>query len=240
MKPSLMTVAAAAVLSFALVACSQGDTIVQTEGATPTGISVSGTGRVSGAPDVVVLSLGVEVERSTVAAAREVAATAMRAVVESLKANGVAEKEIQTTRFSVDAQYDYFGNRPTLRGYRVTNVVTARLHKIDAAGKAIDDAVKAGGNDAVVYGVSFTIDDPTELEAQAREEAMRQAKARAEQLARHGGVGLGSPLSISESTAAVPVYEKGLPAPSTGEAITPIEAGELEVVITVQVLYAIK
>ena len=244
MKRSITAILAFAVASLALVACSEGDTIIQPGGATTTGISVAGVGRVFAAPDVVVLRLGVDVERAVVADAREAAAAAMQKVVASLKANGIAEKDIQTAQFSVFPEYDYDTDdeRPRLRGYRVTNVVTVRLRQIDSAGKAIDDAVQAGGNDAVVQGISFDIDDRTEQEAQAREKAMQQAKKRAQELARQGGVSLGDVVSISESTQAVPFYGRGyLPAPATGGGpVTEIEPGELEVVVVVQVLYAIK
>ena len=89
MKRSITAILAFAVASLALVACSEGDTIIQPGGATTTGISVAGVGRVFAAPDVVVLRLGVDVERAVVADAREAAAAAMQKVVASLKANGI-------------------------------------------------------------------------------------------------------------------------------------------------------
>lgn len=239
----LISLLAVGMLAALLVGCSgdEGDTIVQSGGAVNNGIAVSGVGRVSAAPDVAILTVGVTVERPQLEDARNTAASAMQGVVNALKAGGVADKDIQTTQFSVQPMYDYFG-RPSLRGYQVSNVVTAKLRKLDDAGKVIDAAVKAGGNDAIVQGIRFTIDDTTKLEAQAREAAMKQAKERAEQLAKTGGVDLGKAVSITEGTQGVPVYQLdgAIRAPNTGEDVsTTIQAGELDVVVTVQVVYAI-
>src|SRR3972149_1951376 len=95
------------------------------------------------AQDVVVRRRGGDVERPAVADAREAAAAAMQKVVDSLKANGIAEKDIQTAQISVFPEYDYDTDdeRPRLRGYRVSNVVTVRLRQIDSAGKANRDDV---------------------------------------------------------------------------------------------------
>ena len=89
--------------SAALIAC-QGDTIVNSSMSTAAGINVDGTGTASGTPDTVFLTLGVNVENATVAGAREAAASAMQGVINSLKGNGVADKDIQTTQFSVSPQ----------------------------------------------------------------------------------------------------------------------------------------
>jgi uncharacterized protein YggE len=218
------------------------ETVVQPSGQ-PTGVNVSGVGRAVGTPDVVILQLGVNAERSTVDAAREAAARALQSIIDTLKANGVADRDIQTLQFSIQPQYDFTGGAQRLRAYRVVNVVTARVHKLENAGKAIDDAARAGGNDAVVQSVQFTIDDPAKLQSEAREEAVKQAHARAEALADHAGVKLGRPISITES----PPPQQGpqpLAAPRTAAesalAQTPIQAGELEVVVTVNVVYAVE
>src|SRR5262245_30297064 len=134
-----------------LMACSEGDTIIQSGAEEQTGISSAGTGKVVGTPDTVLLQLGVDVERPAVDAAREQAANSMQLAVASLKSNGVEDKDIRTVQFSVQPQYDFStGNRQTLRGYRVSNVVNVKVRKVDSASKIIDDATKASGNDAVV------------------------------------------------------------------------------------------
>jgi uncharacterized protein YggE len=165
-------------------------------------------------------------------------------VIDSLKANGVQDKDVQTVHFSVNPQYDYSrstNGTPRIIGYQVNNVVTAKIRDLAKTSKAIDDATRAGGNDAVVQGVSFTIDDPEELREQARRQAVQLAKAQAEQMADAAGEKLGKLLSISESSNnPVPYGPRVIEAPSTGsDASTPIETGELTISVTVSVLYAI-
>jgi uncharacterized protein YggE len=207
------------------------------------GISASGTGTAVGEPDVMLLTVGVSAQRDSVAEAREAAATAQTAVIEALKDNGVAEEDIQTVQFSVNPQYNYRNETPEIIGYLVSNVVTAKVHDLDSAGDVVDATTAAGGNDAVIQGISFGIDDPTELQAQAREEAVEKARAQAEQLASNAGATLGKLLSISESSY-YPFYERAVPAGAGGAAsdaaITPIESGQLEISVTVNVLYAIE
>jgi uncharacterized protein YggE len=220
-------------------ACSAGDTIVNSQPGAASGISVSGTGRAVGAPDVATLQIGIDLERPTVAAAREAAAAAQKGVVDSLKANGVEDKDVQTVQFTISPVYDSRSGTQTLRGYRISNVVRADVRKIDQAGKVIDDAVAAGGNGVVVRGISFSIDDPTELREAAREEAVNDARSKAEQLASAAGVKVGKPISISETGAIpYPVYA-GEAAARTLDTATPIEAGELEIVVQVSVLFAL-
>ncbi len=233
-------------LALLATACSaDGDTYVQTGSAPVTGVSATGTGEAVGKPDVMVLSVGVSAQRASIGEAREAAAAAQKGVIDALKKNGVAEKDIQTVQFNVSPQYDFSGLRgepQRIVGYVVSNVVTAKVRDLDKAGAAIDAATDAGGNDAVVQGIWFGIDDPTELQKQAREQAVKKAREQAEQLADHGGAKLGKLLSISESSGYIP-YQRDLAAPSAAGADTfsetPVQAGELTVTITVNVLYAV-
>jgi uncharacterized protein len=239
-RPCLGLFVSIATAMLLVLGCT-GDTVVNSSASQP-GITVSGTGKASGTPDVVFLQLGANVENSTVAAAREAAATAMQGVLNSLKANGVEERNIQTSQFSIQPQYDFAGGARTLRGYRVVNVVTAKITRIDTVNKAIDDAAAAGGNAVTVQSISFAIDDPTKLQAEAREKAVQQARGRAEQLARDAGVQLRNPISINEGSQQV-VTQISAPravAPATGDSSTPIQPGELEVIVNVSILYGIE
>lgn len=241
----LALVPLAGVVLLLAAACDNGDTNVYSEGVAPTGVSATGTGEAVGEPDVMLLTVGVSAERGAIEEAREAAAAAQTGVIDALKAAGVAEKDIQTVQFNVSPQYDFGGpaGRGEIIGYVVSNVVTAKVRNLDNAGAAIDAATRAGGNDAIVQGVSFGIDDPTELQAQARAQAVDKARAQAEQLASNGGASLGKLLSISES-ASYPYGGDVIRAPSTGPATfdtaTPIEAGQLKIVVQVSVLYALE
>jgi uncharacterized protein YggE len=232
----------AALLAALAVGCSEDTTYVQ-GGDRVNAVSAAGTGKVTGTPDIVTVQLGVDVEMRTVEAARTAAATSMQAAIDSLKANGVEQKDIQTVQFSVQPQYDFNQGRQSLRGYRVSNVVSAKIRKLDTVSKVIDDVTRAAGDSAIVRSLSFSIEDPSKLQAQARELAVKQARERAEQLARPAGVDIGRVISISEGVASTPIQPQAafaIPAPRTGEPATPIQTGELEVVVNVTAVFAIE
>lgn len=186
-----------AVLLFA--ACTT-TTEVQGTGDVDNTLSIDGRGEVVGEPDVVILSIGVSVLRDSVEAARDEAARTMDAVLQSLRDNGVQNEEITTTQLSVFPEFDSRElGESQLRGFRVLNQVAAKIREVAGAGEIIDDAVSAGGDAVIINGVSFTIDDPTPLLAQARELAVSDAQAKAQTLADLAGVTLGRVISISES-----------------------------------------
>jgi uncharacterized protein YggE len=243
LKLKFLIVPAAVAVALLAVACDSGDTIVQPAGS-PTGITATGTGRAFGEPDVAVITVGVNVQRETVAQAREDAAAAQQAVIDSLKANGVADEDIQTVQFSVYPQYDYTPTRPQgeIIGYVVSNVVTAKVRDLDTTSEVIDEATLAGGNDAVVQGVAFTIDDPTELQEVARRDAVAQARRQAEQLADAAGVDLGKLVYVSESGGFIP-FERGIGGADAAAQVpvaSPIEPGQVEVNITVTLQFALE
>src|SRR3990170_2444594 len=187
----LLALAGLATLALA-VACTTEETVqVVPGGAQAQGISVTGTGEASGAPDLALLTLGVSTEKRSVKEARDQAAEAMDAVLSSLRDNGVEEKDIQTRQLSIEPQFDYIDGRQQLRGFRVTNIVSAKLRDLDKVGEVIDGAAGAGGDLIQVQGLSFTIEEPDDLRAQAREEAVNEARAKAERLAELAGVKLG-------------------------------------------------
>ena len=128
-----------------------------------------------------------------------------------------------------------------MRGYRVTNVVSITLREVDKASAVIDDAVAAGGNSVVIRSISFSIENPTELREAARQDAVKEARAKAAQLASASGVKLDPPISIVEGGfSPLPQRAIGGDAFAFAEAATPIQAGELDIFVTVNVLFAIE
>lgn len=237
MKTKLLGLIAIAALGMLALACTSKTTVVSTNQEAP-GVTVSGSGSVFGQPDIAVLSLGVSAEADSVGEARSRAADGMNKMLDAMKQNGVDEKDIQTTRFTVQPMYDYTNGKSVLRGFSVDNTVTAKVRKIDDAGKVIDAVLAAGGDLARVDSLQFTIDDPTVLEDQAREKAMTDARHKADALAKAGGVELGLPRTISEVAAPAPINFTGAEfAHALDTAQTPIQLGELEVQVTVQVVY---
>ena len=232
-------------LILALTACDVNiASEVLSSSTTDRAIHVTGSGSVTGEPDIATLDLGVSVEQETIAEAREEAASAMTALIASLKANNVAEKDIKTENFSIHPQYDYTDNGRILRGYRVNNTVRAKIRELATLSDIIDAAAGAGGNNIVINSIQFMIDDTTPLQTQARSLAVKDAEAKAQTLAEASGVTLGEPITITEST-----YFEGPPIPfATAEAAfddaartsTPIVAGELTVTVNVTVVYEIE
>ncbi len=219
---------------------------VNLEGGQQSGIWVSGEGKVTAVPDIATLRLGIEAQKATVAEAQADAAVAMDSVMTALKDNGVAEKDIQTQYFSVDkvTRWDDKTSEEIVIGYKVTNMVTAKIRDVEGAGSIIDVVVAAGGDLVRVDNIYFSIDDPSVYQEEARQKAVADAKAKAENMARLSGVGLGKPTYISENISMPsPIYyargatAEAVPAPAPVE--TPISAGEMEVAVTVQVAYAI-
>jgi len=208
----------------------------------PQGLSISGEGRASAPPDVAVLGLGVSAKASTVGAANSQAQQAMTALLNSLEANGVQEKDIQTLSFSIYPEYDYRNDEQVLTGYRVSHMLQAKVRDIDRAGEVIDDAVQAGGDLLQVQSISFTIDDTTALRSQARQKAVADAQTKAEELAALAGVTLGEPTYITESISTPypqPYYDRAAGMAMEAAPATEISPGELEVVVYVNIAYGI-
>lgn len=214
-----------------------------------TGIWVTGSGRVTVQPQIATLTLGVEARAATVEEARSRAAEAMNRIVSSLKANGVEDKDIQTRLFNITPQYVFrerteSGVRTSeqvLVGYTVSNQASVRIRSLDKVGKVIDDVAKAGGDLTRIQGVRFSVDDFTPQQTQAREQAVKEAQAKARQFATLTGVTLGRLVYITEtSTTPVAAQEVTSRVALAAEAPTPVSPGELEVRVTVQAVFAIQ
>ena len=202
------------------------------------GIWVTGVGEVSVIPDIAVLVLGVEAQKDTVAEAQQAAAGAMGGVMNVLEDYGIDDKDIQTRQFSIQPVYRWDDGEQILLGYRVTNIVTVKIRDIDDTGGIIDDAVAAGGDYTRVSSVGFTIDEPEAYYEDAREDAMKDAKDKAQHLAELGGVKLGKLTYINEYSGYIPppvIYRDVEEATSSS-----ISPGELEIQLTVQVVYSIE
>lgn len=204
-------------------------------------ITVIGEGNVMIQPDVARANFGVEVVRPTVREALDENKVTMEAVLAALTEQGIEEKDIQTTGFSIYAER--FGPQGPLPedqvNYRVSNNVTVVIRDLANVGTVVDATVEAGANN--IYGIEFRLDDPSTVESEARESAIADAKAKAEELAELTGVSIGEVVSISE------VISNGYfssnfaqnASMALGGAATPISPGELQLTMQLQVSYAI-
>ena len=216
------------------------------------GIRVSGTGTVSVEPDVAILQVGVEVFAGKVSIARSEASKAMDSVATVLKKEGVEEKDIQTTKFNIYPRYDYEevtvnGKRigtQVLTGYTVNNTVKAKIYEIDKVGDIIDKSADAGGDYVRINGVDFTVDDPSPYQTEIRKMAVENAVEKAQDYALLTDVELGPVIELNEmnSGSLHSPYEAdyGMRMMAAAAPTTSISAGQLEISLTVDTLFAIK
>ena len=233
-------------------ATAQASSTASQSGTSESGIWVTGEGSVTLEPDLAVLGLGVEARGETVSEALADASTAMDAVLGALRSRDIQDRDVQTRNFNVRPEYEYqevvqSGARRQVRvlvGYVVSNTVTVKIRDLNSVGVVIDDVVTAGGDATRIDDVGFTVDDQSAYAEELRSKAVADAMAKARHFASLAGVSLGEPTFISEAAAGVPItpvyaesfaLAKAVSAPATS-----ISGGELELRMSVQVLFEIQ
>lgn len=208
------------------------------------GINVGGRAKVAGTPDTLRLDLSVVASATSVSEALASANRSTSAVQKSLLDNNVQKKDLQTSGLNIQPEYDYSNNSaPRLKGYQVTESISARLRDLGRAGDVIGKAISAGGNAIRVNGISLDLEDTGALVSSARDKAFADAKTKAEQYARAAGRSLGDVISISEDvTTPSPIpMPYGLNAASAKDmASVPIEPGSQDVSVSVSVLFEMR
>ena len=204
-------------------------------------ITVTGQGSATVKPDLATVQLGVNVQKPTANAALQQANKSAAALIDALEAAGIAEDDIVTANLSIWPQY---GDKSTITGYSASNNVSVTVRDITKAGPVIDVAASAAGDDIAINGISFGLDDPEQVLATARADAMANAAKRAGEFATAAGAKVGTVLQISE-TAVTPYEPRFFATDSAGattaapSAPTPIQAGTTDVSVTVNVVYAL-
>ena len=202
----------------------------------PAAISVSGQGTISAPPDLAHIDAGVASDAKTAREASQANNAAMAKVLAALKGAGIDDKDYQTSRLSLQPQYAANRNGPSpIVGYRASNRVMVRIRDVGKVAGVIDTLVGAGANDIGNISVSQT----SKLLDDIREQAVADARRKAEIYAKAAGVTLGAPLNMSEVGAAAPLFRAKV-ATAMGEAATPIAQGEETLSISVNVTFAIK
>ncbi len=202
-----------------------------------TTITLTGQGSIKQAPDVAMISVGVQVEAKTAADAMSQQATQMNGVFAAVKAAGIADRDMQTGNLSLNPVYEYPNNaRPRLTGYQAANSITIKVRDLKNLGKTLDAVVKGGGN--TINGISFSVDKPEQFQNDARVEAIKDAAAKAELYAKAVGYKVARIVTISEYD-----YSPQPPMPvmmrmqDMAAEATPIAAGEVALVQTVNVVF---
>lgn len=208
-------------------------------------IVVSGEADSAVRPDMAILSLGVTRLGKTAREALDANNMAMAAVLKALKDEGIADKDLQTSGFSIQPQYSYPENNdggqkpPMLTGYQVTNMLTVRLRDLQKLGALIDKMVTLGVNQG--GDIRFTNENPEKTIEQARKAAVKAAAAKARTLAEAAGVKLGKVLEISENAGTPePQPMMRMQMAKVAEDAVPVAAGENSYSVSVSVTFSIE
>ncbi len=206
-------------------------------------ISLSGHGEVHASPDLAIVSMGVLSSAATAREALDANTKAMTDLMAVLKAATIASKDISTSNFTVAPRYDYGQNNgqpPKVTGYDVSNTVSVTVRKLDAIGGLLDKAVSSGSNQ--INGITFSIADPQAAMDEARKEAVKDAKHKADLYAAATSVSVGNLISLSEGS----VYQPPQPmmmrtkAMASDAGAVPIAQGEQVIAIDVSITWEIK
>jgi hypothetical protein len=206
------------------------------------GITVVGIGKVTGKPDIAHVTVGIETQAPSLQTAVDDNKAKMTVLLETLKKLKLADKDIQTSNYSV---YTERVTPPTPDAkvsadqmiYHVTNQVDVIVRDVNQLGDVLDQAVAAGANN--IYGVNFSVEDTSQLESDARAKAVENAKTRAQELAQLNGLQLGEVLSVSEVIGGS-AFPMDYAAKGMGGGGTPVQPGELEMSLSIQITYAVK
>ena len=218
-------------------------------------ISVDGTGDVFAVPDTATFSYSVMDTAKDVTTAQTSVNTKGNAIMAYLKSQGIDEKDIQTTDYSVNPQYEWSqsacpnggycpGGKQILTGYQVSETVSVKVKDTTKAGALLSGIGSKGATN--LSGLSFTIDDQVALEAEARTKAITDARAKAEELAKELGVSLVRVVGFSENGGGRPIYYAKAMAMDSGISTAPsapapeIATGQNKITSNVSVTYEIR
>jgi uncharacterized protein YggE len=205
------------------------------------GITVQGTGKVTGTPDTLILTLSVSKTASDVSTAMNDLAATMTAVQNSLKGNHVADADLKTSGLNVGPQYEYSGNKPTITGYQASENLTVTLRDPKSAGATISAASSAGGNATQISGLSTDLQNDSGPLNQARDAAFNDAKAKAGQYAKSAGRTLGQVVRVEENDstpAPSPVDMRAASGASVPTSAVPIQMGSTDVTVQITVVFS--
>jgi uncharacterized protein YggE len=202
-------------------------------------ITVSGTGMVTLTPDIAYINIGVQTQDASAATAMADNNTSAQAIIDVIKAAGVADKDIQTTNFSIYPQQQYDNNgKMTGIIYVVNNTVYVTARDLTKLGGLLDAAVQAGAN--TINSITFDVADKTDALSQARQAAVADAARQADELTSAAGVTLGDVQTISYFDTSAPVTIQYARADMASSNSVPIQAGSMQVTTTVTIVYALK
>jgi uncharacterized protein len=196
------------------------------------GLTLTGVGEVRARPDLAVVRVGVVSQAATARAALDDNNEAMRAVMAALQEQGIAERDMQTSQFTVQPRYrhDQAGEAPPrIDGYEVSNQLAVTVRDLDGLGPVLDQAVSVGSNQ--ILGVTFDLADPEPRRDEARRLAVEDAMRKARIYAEAADVGLGPIRAMTEQAR----FDPPQPYQRMEMAQSSVPIAEGEQVVTVEV-----
>ena len=239
MKTKFIFLIAVLVLGTVLAACGPSSITVQPQPPQRT-ITVTGTGMVTLTPDIAYVSIGVHTENAGAKGAVAENNTQAQAVIAAIKGFGVADKDIQTTNFSIYPQQQYDNNgKQTGVLYVVDNTVYVTVRDLTKLGDLLDATVSSGANN--INNIQFDVADKTGALSQARLAAVTDARKQADELTKATNVSLGEVQTISyyDSTAPVTVQYARADVLNAAASV-PVQAGSMQISTTVTIVYGLK
>lgn len=206
-------------------------------------VTFSGSGKVLAKPDIAKFRFSIMTQAVDSKAAQDANAAKSKEVAAVLKKLNIDEKDIRTMGYNIYPQQTYSNNGgPRVTGYQVTQAYEVKIHDLENANDVVDGVVDAGVNQ--VEQLQFDIDNPDALKAQAREQAISNAKQKASELESQIGIHLGKIVNFQEDIGGYPgpvYYDKVMTSGGMGGGGAPeISTGENEVSVSVTITYQIK
>lgn len=197
-----------------------------------------GEGIVKVTPNLAIMTLGVITEDRDLEAARYNNANKTRAIIKTIKNNGIKDEDIQTDFFSIAPQYDYVDDKKVLKGYKVENILRVNINDVEKIGEIIDASVRAGAN--LVNDISFTVKNPEQYYKKALNLAIKNAIDKANNIAKRLKVEVSCiPINIEEErTSYVPIVRRGYM--ESTQATTPIEKGLIDFNAKIEAIFSYK
>ncbi|MBZ0129667.1 MAG: SIMPL domain-containing protein [Rhodobacteraceae bacterium] len=202
-------------------------------------LTISGSGQVTVAPDLALVSVGVEVGAPTADRALKLNSARMQEVFASLEQAGIARRDIQTSQLSIHPQWDSqqtsYDKPISIKGFIATNVVQVRLRDLGRLGQVLDALTRSGANR--IQGVRFDISEPGPHLDRARQLAVADALRKAQLIADAAGVALGAIQTIEASDGGQTFYRAEAARMADG---VPVAEGELSLNADVTIRFAIE
>ncbi len=196
-------------------------------------VTVTGQGMITVAPDTALIRIGVTSQAKTAREASAINAKQMTKVLTTVEQSGIDKKDIETSRLSLQPQYDSKDGTTRLLGFQVTNQITVRIHDIGNLPTILDRAISAGANE--MSGIEFEVSQQSKLLDQARGDAVADAQRKATLYAKAAGAKLGKVVAITEQGASPP--PRPLQAMRASAAGIPVAPGEQRLHATVTVTW---